>query len=405
MRILIFSQYFPPELGACANRIDLFARGLVKKGHKVTVVCGMPNYPIGKIFSGYRFKLLKKEWYHGVEVLRIWVLPSKRKSVLGRVFNYFSYFVFAFLASLFLKKRDIIFVTIPPVTVGFAGLLFKFIKGGKIIVDVRDISEEILYSNYAPGKLIPLLLVRAEKFLLRKAEKIITVTKGIEEYLTEFFKNNYKVSIVGNSIELDGFISSVKPMERDKLGWNNKFVVLYAGNIGYLHNLHLMIDIAKLAREKGVNDLLFVIIGDGVEKENIKAYSSGMDNVLFLDPVERSELFRYILSCDLFFASLADSPFLDFALPSKLLEPMALKKPIVAAFPPACAKRLSSFLPVVFLPQKDPLACLNIILELKSSRERLLGLGEMGLSVVKEKFDANKKIEDLHKIMLELLGS
>ncbi|MGB9561351.1 MAG: glycosyltransferase family 4 protein, partial [bacterium] len=263
MRIVIFSQYFPPELGACANRIELFAKGLAKKGCDVTVVAGMPNYPFGKIFDGYKGKLFKRENYNGVEVFRAWVFPSRRKNLLGRALNYLSYFFSALIISLFLRKADVIIASIQPFTVGFVGLFFRFVKGGKLVVDVRDIVEE--GSELFQWKSISRGAPKLEKSLLKRANLIITVTSKLVEYIKGYLNDKRNVYLVENSVDLDMIMKSSTSIDRAQFGWEGKFVLIYAGNIGYRHNVGFIIDVAREAQRKGVEELLFLIIGDGVE--------------------------------------------------------------------------------------------------------------------------------------------
>src|SRR3990172_414827 len=183
MRILIISQYFPPEVGAGSNRNFHLATHLASKAHQVKVVCGLPNYPKGKIYSDYTLKLFHHETLNSVEIIRTFVIPTRYTSNIKRILNYSSFSISAFLASLFLKY-DLIISSSPPLSVGVVGLLLSYIKGKPLVFDIRDVW---------PGAAIDLGVLRSrlfigvlkffEKAIYKKATFLIAPTEETKEII------------------------------------------------------------------------------------------------------------------------------------------------------------------------------------------------------------------------------
>src|SRR5947209_3743443 len=123
MRVLYFSQYFPPEVGATQTRAYEMSRYLASRGHKVTVVTEIPNHPSGIIPPEYRGRLSERVVDGGVDVLRLWVWASPEKSFKSRMRFYLSYMAMGALAGILMRGRyDVVYATSPPLFVGVAGL-------------------------------------------------------------------------------------------------------------------------------------------------------------------------------------------------------------------------------------------------------------------------------------------
>ena len=140
-QIIIISNYYPPETGAAANRIQNMAEGLLAEGNEVTVLCPMPNYPNGEIFSAYKNKFKKTENIRGIHVMRYWLFPSKSKNSIVRFFSMISFSITiwsAFFKYLF-RKPDLFIIQSPPLFIALSGLLMAKVIGVKNILNVSDI--------------------------------------------------------------------------------------------------------------------------------------------------------------------------------------------------------------------------------------------------------------------------
>jgi lipid-A-disaccharide synthase-like uncharacterized protein len=134
MRIVILTQYYPPETGAPQNRLSDLARRFHEAGDDVEVWTAMPNYPVGKVQQAYRGKFFFSEIQDGILVKRSWIYATQSKSILPRLVNYFS-FVFSSIIRGFIrpKKADFIICESPPLFLGISALLICKIKRARLV--------------------------------------------------------------------------------------------------------------------------------------------------------------------------------------------------------------------------------------------------------------------------------
>lgn len=186
MRVLVLSQYYPPEVGATQTRAHHFAAHLAKAGHDVSVVAEVPNHPKGVIFDGYRGRAVRRDVEDGVETVRVWVYTSPRKSFWRRIAFYATYMINAVLAALFVLRRrpDVIFATSPPLPVLIAARVLSICYRCPLVADIRDIWPA---AGVALGELRGDRVVRAaqhlERALYRQVDAITVVTHGFVDHV------------------------------------------------------------------------------------------------------------------------------------------------------------------------------------------------------------------------------
>src|SRR5690606_10702430 len=187
--ILLISNYFTPEKGAAANRMQSVAEGLVKAGYSVNVVCPLPNYPNGKIFEDYRGKLSFSENTAFGEISRLWVWPSNSANKFVRLLSMLSFSLSLVLFFIFNKTPKKIFIQYSPVFVGFTGVCLGRLFSKKIILNVSDIwplaglemgvlKKGLYYSH----------LLKMERFCYRNADLIVGQSEEILQHISKFEK-------------------------------------------------------------------------------------------------------------------------------------------------------------------------------------------------------------------------
>src|SRR5437660_10947613 len=181
MRILILSQYYDPE--PVPKPAEL-AEALRQRGHQVAVLTGFPNYPSGKLYKGFRLRMVKREVMNGIPVTRTFEYPYHGTNVIGRLLNYFSFMVSAPLGSLLTPACDAIYVWHPPLTVGVAAWVIAGLRGVPFIYDVQDIWPEsaVLSGLLKEGWLVR-MMSRLERFVYRRADHLLVVTDGSRKNL------------------------------------------------------------------------------------------------------------------------------------------------------------------------------------------------------------------------------
>ena len=308
MRILFLTQFFPPEVGATQARMHHFARRLAEKGHGVTVITELPNHPKGVVFPGYRRRLFRRTKEDNVDVIRLWVYASPRKSALRRLLFYFSYMFNAVLAGLFLARGryDIIFATSPPLPVVLAAYWVALFKRRPFVMDVRDLWPAVgVAIGEIRGKAMVRMGERLEGFLYRKAAAITCVTRGFMDYMAVNGIAREKVYFLPNGTVPEVFHPErVDHSLRRRLGLEHKFVVGFCGNHGVAQGLPSVLEAAGLLREQ--EDIAFLFVGEGPAKQSLLDTKSReqLDNVLLLPQVPVDEIACYINACDVMLAPL-----------------------------------------------------------------------------------------------------
>jgi len=190
LKILLFSQYFPPEMGALAARSYEHSLRWVQMGHHVTVICGTPNYPDGKIYEGFRNRLFQRQNVNGIDVIRTWVLPKPNRNAWERISNYTSYFLTAVLAGLRVRKPDVVIGSSPQLLIALAAYVIARIKKVPFVFEVRDLwPESILASGPTSNGLLIRILAAIADFLYQTADRIVVVTQPFREYLAHSLRS------------------------------------------------------------------------------------------------------------------------------------------------------------------------------------------------------------------------
>lgn len=332
-RILFVTPYFPPEVGAAQARISETALRLVRRGHAVTILTTLPNYPKGAVFPGYERGQRRREDWNGVRVIRVWSYISPNKGFLRRILSQLSFGLLApFLAAGKLGRQDVIIVESPPLFDAFAGRALRFLMRRPFIFIVADIwPESAVQLGALRNKALIWLAERLEWSTYQRAALVWAVTEGIRKELVARGLPERKVFRLTNGVDTEKF----KPIPRDearaRLGWDDRYTVVYAGTVGLAQALEIMLNAADALRE--TPGLRFVIAGEGAAKDELMAEARrrGLTSVEFLDAFPHAQMPTVLSAADALLVSLKKIPLFDGAIPSKLYEAMAAERPTLLA--------------------------------------------------------------------------
>ncbi len=330
MHVLFLTDNFPPEVNAPASRTFEHCREWVKAGHTVTVVTCAPNFPKGKVFDGYRNKLWQTETVEGIRVIRVWSYITANEGFLRRVLDYQSYMLSAIVASVFVRKVDLIIGTSPQFFTACAAYVVSRYKFRPYIFELRDLwPESIKAVGAMKNERAIRFLEWIEMFLYRKAAKVVSVTRSFKDILVRRGIDGGKIEVITNGVD----ISQFKPRPKDpeltaKLGMTGKFVAGYIGTHGLAHGLETLLDAAERLRGQ---DFVFLFLGDGARKEALKqmAAEKKLDNVVFIDSVPKADVARYWSLLDVSVIHLKKTDLFTTVIPSKLFESMGMGLPVL----------------------------------------------------------------------------
>ena len=339
MRILIISQYFWPE----NFRINDLTLELKNRGHIVTVLTGKPNYPKGIFFDGYSFYNKSVEFWEGIQVYRAKILPRRNGNGINLFINYLSFSFFSCLKIFSIKGNfdKIIVYQLSPGTIGFTGLLAKYIFKAPLYFYIQDIwPESISDAGGIKSNFILKLVNSMMNYFYNKSNLILVQSNGFIDFLVSKGVERNKIKYLPNTVE--SFYKPVEVLDIYKSQFPNGFNILFAGNIGFAQDFETILNAAYILNEKEI-DVNWVILGDGRAKEDLikKIISLKLkDNFYFLGTRPSIDMPYYFTCADLLLVSLKKSTIFSLTIPSKVQSYMACRKPILGNIEGVAAKTI-----------------------------------------------------------------
>jgi colanic acid biosynthesis glycosyl transferase WcaI len=397
-RILFVAAYYPPEIGAAQTQNRETAVRLARRGHDVTVLTTLPNYPTGIVPDAYRHRRRRRETIDGVKVVRVWSYTSANSGFLRRIVAMLSFGCLAgFLGARAVDHPDMIVVVSPPLFSAIAGRVLAWRKRCPYVFNVHDLWPE---SAVQLGALHNRAMIRLSEWLewstYRRAAAIWAVTAGIRETLIRRGLPDHKVFMLPIGVDTAQFTPMSRDEARTRLGWDNRFTVLYAGTVGLAHGLQTLLDAAEQLRYR--RDVRMVVVGDGSACADLAADAArrGLDNVAFLGSRPHDEMPQYIAGADACLVPLRQLPLFQGALPSKMFEIMACARPVLLAVDGearAVAERDAGA--ALYVQPENATALAEAILHLKTHPDVARRMGESGRAYVLEHLDRDALVGEL----------
>jgi len=413
MRILLIHQYFLEKDDGGGSRFNEMTRVWEDKGHEITVLSGMVHYNTGKKRERYKGKFIVEDQYSkGTTVLRCHVSEAYNVSFLGRLWAYFSFVFSSIYAGIFKTKGkfDIILVTSPPLFVGITAYILSLFKRLPFVFEVRDLwPESAIDTGVLTNKFIIKLAYWFEGFMYSKATLINVLTPAFRDKLiNEKNVPAEKVIFIPNAADFsisDKIFNSDFDREdfRKEHGLEGKTVITYVGAHGVANHLIQVIDTAEIMQ--GKNNVLFQLIGSGMQKDMLKeeVAKRNLDNVKFVDPVPKTEVFKYILASDFGTSVLKKVDTFKTIYSNKTFDYMACKRPIFMVIDGVSRKLVEDAACGVYVEPENPAEfAKQIEIYQNKSEEELNQQGESGYAYAKKYFDrdflADKYLTNLEKV-------
>src|SRR5579859_1658001 len=388
MRILILSHYYDPE--PIPKPAEL-AQALVRRGHQVYVLTGFPNYPSGRLYPGFRLRLMSKEERSGISIIRAFTAPYHGPSLIGRFLNYASTAIFAIIASIRTPPCDVIYVYHPPLTIGLSAFIIGFLKRAPFVYDVQDIwPDSVVWSGMLTNRTIIGLLHYVERFVYRRANHILVVTSGAKKNLLVKGVSLDKITVASHWVDEEMFRSKAENNGadvREKYGLGNRLVVMFAGNIGIVQGLETVLRCADLLRDE--LGIVFILVGDGADRERLISLSRSMalPNVVFVDRQPLTAMPAILGCADALLVHLKRSELSQVSIPTKTLAYLAVGRPIIMAVEGASAELITQARAGVVVPPGNPKALAEAVLTLtRLPLSERMAMGENGRNFLSTEF-------------------
>ena len=396
MHILLIHQAFvgPNEPGG-TRHLEM-ARYLEKQGHQVTIISSQVSYLTGKTNqSSQKFKWVKRvPISEKITNLQVYTYQALHKSFIHRLINFFSFMTMSFLSALSVKKVDLIWGTSPPIFQGVSAWLAAKIKRVPFLFEVRDLWPTFAI---AVGVLKNPLIIRMsewlESFLYSHADQVIVNSPGYLEHVRQ--RGAADVELIPNGVDPEMFKTPENIAEiRKELGFEKKFVILYAGAHGMSNDLGVLVKSADLLRENP--EILFVLVGDGKDKPKLldEAKSLKLDNILFMSPIEKEKMGSVLSAADVCVAILKPVEMYKTTYPNKVFDYMAAGSAVLLAIDGVIRKVVDDAKSGIFVQPGNPQQLAQGIINLYQQPEIVRQMGESGRRFVKEHFNRDDFSEE-----------
>lgn len=405
MKLLILTQYYPPEIGAPQNRLHELAVRIKKSGVVVEVLTALPNYPKMEVMEGYKKGKNRFEIIDGIPVHRSWIYVSQSKGIIARLLNYFSFVWSSYWKGKKLGSFDFIMVESPPLFLGYSALALSKTLKAKLIFNVSDLWPESAEKlGIVTNKRLLKLAYNLEASCYNKSTLITGQTEGIVDDIKARFPAK-EVFWLPNGVDVD-FYNPEKINTGDfrtKNGFSNDdLLFFYGGILGYAQGLEVVLHAAEAIQD--LRHIHFILQGSGPEKEKLEALknSFALKNVHFLPPVSKSEMPSVVKSIDVALVPLKNLPLFQGAIPSKVFEALAMKKPILLGVDGEARKHfITNAQAGLFFEPENVTDLVNQIRFLSDNKSQLLEMGENARKYVSEFFNRNNIAETFLKKLHE----
>jgi glycosyltransferase involved in cell wall biosynthesis len=383
MHVLLITQYFPPEIGAAATRWGDYVQILIQKGHRVTVLCEMPNYPLGSYFPGYKRQWVKREKVSpDLTIIRSFAWANNRSSAIKKLGHYLIFMLSGIINAFKLKNYDVLIISSPPLFVGVIGAIISKIKSIHFILDIRDLwPESVIVLGEVKSNWIINLGKKLESFIYSATKGYIFSVPGFKKHFT----NHYPDQLTKPMINLINGVSNTffdLAQKYDRIP-EKRFTVLYSGNMGLAQGLESVIKAADILQKYPID---FKFVGSGVKRKELitKTEKLGLKNVVFLPVQKKEELIKLIKKASVCLVPLKNDPLFRNAIPSKMFEYMACGRPVIASISGEVEKILNSAKSGAIAMAEDANSVADSILYYYNNRGKIIEQGQNGVTYVKQ---------------------
>ena len=405
MRILIVTQYFWPE----QFRVNDLALLLKDRGHEVTILTGMPNYPVGTMFDGYSWWGKRRDEFKGIRIFRAPIFLRRQGLGWQLALNYLSFVISSSLLGPWVLRNlsvDLVFVFAPsPFTVGIPAVLFRQLKKVPLVFWVQDLWPESLISTGAIKSPAILRTVgHVVRWIYKHCDRVLVQSPGFIDPAVAAGAIRSRTSYFPNWAENFYQPTRLEQSAAERLEVPKGFCVMFAGNMGEAQSLETVLHAATLLRNKP--DIHWVMVGDGRRRAWLQEEVENQElqtHFHFLGRKPAEQMPRYFSLADIMLVTLKDEPAFALTIPSKVQSYLACGKPVVAALNGDGAKVVRDSEGGLAVAAGDANGLANAISTLysMSSRERET-MGAKGRAFFEKEFSTYSLISSLESLMHEV---
>lgn len=395
MKLLYIHQHFATPNGAAGVRSYQMARRMVARGHRVTMLCGRGSDGQTGL-EGPFVRGLRRGKVEGIDVIEVDLAYSNRDSFIRRTKTFLSFMMRTSWIVL-TEPFDLVLATTTPLTVGLPGILVRWLRRKPFVFEVRDLWPEL---PRAMGVIRNPLVLWAMGVLewasYRSAHRLIGLSPGIVAGIERRGVAPDAIAMIPNGCDLDIFAAPVDPRQPAGVS-EDQFLAVFAGAHGLANGLDAVLDAASALKSAGRDDIRIALVGNGMCKDALKnrAAAEELDNVLFFDPVRKTELVGLFRRADVGLQVLADIPSFYFGTsPNKFFDYIAAGLPVINNYPGWLAGMIEQAQCGIAVPPRDPQAFAAAMIRLADDRAATRTMGARARALAERDFARDRLGEE-----------
>lgn len=387
MKLLYIHQHFATPKGSAGIRSYQMARRMVARGHSVTMLCGRGTDGQTGLTGPFE-RGVRRGRVDGIDVIEVDLAYSNKDHFAKRVMTFVS-FMLRTSKFVLTERYDLLFATTTPLTVGVPGVLGRWLRNKPFVFEVRDLWPEL---PRAMGVIRNPLILWAMGVLewasYRSAHRLIGLSPGIVEGIAHRGVDRRRIATIPNGCDLDIFALEAPSWQPDGVR-DDDLVALFAGAHGIANGLDAALDAAEVLRGRGRNDIRIVLIGNGMKKAELMADAEArcLSNVIFLDPVRKTELVGLMHRADVGLQLLADIPAFYYGTsPNKFFDYIAAGIPVLNNYPGWLAGLIEEADCGIAVPPRDPAAFADALERFADDRAATRAMGDRARALAQREF-------------------
>lgn len=396
MKIAYFYQYFTTPKGSYGTRVYEFTKEWVEKGHDVTIITSIYSKSDLEATA-----FIENQVIDGINVKIINVRIDNKQSILKRIWTFILYVIIANYYALTIKA-DVIIASSGPITVGITGVLAKIFRSKKVVFEVRDLwPEGAIELGIIKNKLLKKVTYWFERLCYKKADLIVALSPGMKSYIEDNHQHKNVISVT-NSANIQLFSTPTGGGLPEF--YKDKRVLIYTGNIGMVNNSMLLFNTAKVLKQRGEDDLLILLVGDGQQKAELLKLKEeqGVDNFIIHDLIPKNQLVAFVQNAMASIIPLKGTPVLDTSSPNKLFESLAAGVPVIQTTKGWIKDYLSQNNVGFTVEAHDPEELADLLIKLKNDKELTQKTGANAKKCAARDFDKNYLAQKMLSGILDL---
>ena len=386
--ILVVTQHFPPETGAGPTRWDELSKRWSEET-SVTVLTSAPDYPEGELYDGYDNDWLRRERRGDVDVLYTKTVTSPSGNLLRRSLKFVWFMLISMVVGLRYTSPSAVIATSPQPLTGVSAWVIARIKRARFVFEVRDLwPESILAVSDFDNRIVIWLLDRTVTFLYRRSDSLVVVSKAFVEPIERCGVDPSKIAFHPNGIDLEFYdVEGDGSPVLDDL--DDEFTISYVGTIGRAHGLSIVLDAAP-----ELEDVQFVLVGDGAERESLQTRAESHDNIVFTGRRPKEEVPYILRESDVALVHLKPREIFETVIPSKLLEAMAAGLPVILGVEGEAERILTDAQGGICIEPGNHAQLVEAARRLRENPDERVAFGDSGRNYVVEHFNWDSIAEE-----------